>query len=1704
MQFRSLRLLLPLLPWALACGDIVLPGAGGNDTGTVSPEDDSSSGTSETKTPGPGLEDVTVGPQADTESPTGDALHPDGDDPDAASPDVLLPAGPGTPCATGAECASGFCVDGVCCYTACDAECMACTTALSGLPEGSCGPVQAGSDPKGTCPDDGAPSCGRTGVCDGKGACAQYSNATTCGATSCTDGVRTLAGTCDGQGQCTPGPTEPCAPFACSGNACAGECSSDQGCSAETWCDVSTGACVAKKAQGDKCQNGKGSHCESGFCVDGVCCESACDETCTACAALLTGAADGECRPAKDGTDPDSECADLGSAACATDGMCDGAGSCRLVQAATACVPGVCALGVATAPSLCDGAGACIAGTTTSCAPFACAGAVCAVECASGTDCSDGAYCEGGTCVATLATGAPCQSSSSCATGWCVDGVCCDGACVEACSACSAALTEAGDGTCAPVRGSTDPHGNCADLGAASCGTTGLCDAAGACAIYAAGTLCGSSSCSAGSELVAPACDGAGGCVASPAASCAPYTCGSSACKDSCDVDADCVAGHFCQVGACVPRLVAGAECSAANQCASGNCVDGVCCDTACGGLCEACSTALKGSGADGVCQPVGAGLDHGGECADSGATSCGTDGVCNGAGACRLYGAGAPCGDAGCSGGKATEASACDGEGTCVGGPSQVCSPFACDGLGCHVGCSTPAECEPGNACIDEACVGLLDDGAVCADGLECRSGHCTDGVCCNSACGGTCQACRAVLKGGGADGSCGPIDAGSDPGNECAATGAETCGTIGACDGSGACALHGSVAVCAAAACSSGVASAAANCNGAGACLPGPTTACGAYGCAATACRTKCNQNSDCASGFRCSPSETCVPFSGLGEPCTGGAQCTSGHCVEGVCCDGGCTGLCRSCLAAKKGGGLDGVCGEVAVGQDPDSECTDQGTSTCGNDGTCNGAGACRKYAAGTECKPPTCAAGKQTTAGVCNGSGSCNNGTSTNCTPYVCGATACLATCTKAADCSSGTCLNGACGGKLGNGAACIANSECSSSNCVDSVCCNTGCTGACQACSALRKGSGTDGTCGAVVVGTDPDDDCGATPASGCGLDGSCDGAGACRLHPTGTTCSAASCSAGTATPAGACTGTGTCAVGAAKPCAPYACGAAACNTTCSTAADCAGGQICLSGACVSPLANGAACSTGVQCSSTFCVDGVCCSGACTGICKACNVAGFVGTCSNVAVNTDPASECALQSASTCGTTGVCNGAGACQKYPAGTVCTAGSCASGVQSADGTCNGSGICTAGATTSCSPYVCGATACAATCAGDATCVAAAYCAGGKCLPKASNGSECSTAASCTSGHCVDGVCCDGACTGTCVACSNVKTGSTDGKCTSVKDKTDPDNECAAAAAGTCGQTGLCGDAGTCALYDSATQCIAPSCSGGVQVAAGICNGLGTCAAGASSQCSPFACGGTACTTTCVSDTNCAPGHYCSSGACLPLKANGVVCTVNGQCSSASCVDGVCCDSACTGTCRACSKAKTGSPDGTCTNVGSGADPDNECTDNGASKCEQDGACSGSGSCRIYSSGTVCIAASCASGSQTSAGLCDGAGNCKAGTASACTPYACGTSACVTSCTSSSNCVAGYVCNASKCILPLANGSTCTSAAVCSSGFCVDGVCCGSACTGTCKACSAAKTGYEDGVCEPIDGWDPDDECSGTSLCCFGICRQPSQCLL
>lgn len=257
-----------------------------------------------------------------------------------------------------------------------------------------------------------------------------------------------------------------------------------------------------------------------------------------------------------------------------------------------------------------------------------------------------------------------------------------------------------------------------------------------------------------------------------------------------CNGDADCTDtdGTYCSEGTCIPQKELGESCDAHTQCDSGFCPeDGVCCNANCIGSCQACTEAATGE-ADGTCAPVTMGTDPDGECAAEDPTTCGASGEgCNGDAAdpgCILFDAQTSCGGAACVDGEAGEESFCDGGGTCSPGNTTSCGAYACDdaGVACETTCVDGSDCASTHYCDGGTCVEKKSNGDGCTATDQCQSGFCPadDGVCCDAACSGTCEACL-VSKTGGANGTCDFVTNNTDPDAEC--SGLLTCNGAGAC---------------------------------------------------------------------------------------------------------------------------------------------------------------------------------------------------------------------------------------------------------------------------------------------------------------------------------------------------------------------------------------------------------------------------------------------------------------------------------------------------------------------------------------------------------------------------------------------------------------------------------------------------------------------------------------------------------------------------------------------------------------------------------------------------------------------------------------------------------------------------------------------------------------------------------------------------------
>ncbi|MDB4980834.1 MAG: uncharacterized protein JWM82_1586 [Myxococcales bacterium] len=555
---------------------------------------------------------------------------------------------------------------------------------------------------------------------------------------------------------------------------------------------------------------------------------------------------------------------------------------------------------------------------------------------------------------------------------------------------------------------------------------------------------------------------------------------------------------------------------------------------------------------------------------------------------------------------------------------------------------------------------------------------------------------------------------------------------------------------------------------------------------------------------------------------------------------------------------------------------------------------------------------------------------------------------------------------------------------------------------------------------------------------------------------------------------------------------------------------------------------GTLCSVYTDCATGHCADGVCCDSDCNGTCKVCNLNNKRGTCSQVQTGLEDPGTCVsdMSQPRFCDTTGVCTN----DSKATGKPCTAGGQCKSSYCIDGFCCGSpcnntcyscgnpgaeGICTA--ITAGLPDHSATTACDG---------ATQYCTGGGAcgMDKKANGNTCTVATDCGSGFCVDGLCCNSTCTGVCQAC-NVA-GSL-GKCVNVAPGTQDTNSTPACAgeqycdaAATC-QSGLKANGLTCS---DMSQCGSKNCVDGVccDSACGdtcyACNLPGT--VGTCSGLTPGSTDGVAC----KAPQYCSLGHACTIGK----KANGTTCVGDTECGSNLCVDGVCCESSCTGDCRSCAIA--GSL-GSCVAVPDGMDPRKKCQGNNA-VCS--GTCNGQGACRFPAQGAVCEPPGCSpsTGFITNGGTCDGAGHCSAVPSRECNGFRCytdpqGMAQCGKDCAHDPECALDYYCSAvagdggvgdggvgdggtadagagASCPKVFDLGHACDRNTQCGSGTCSDGVCCDNDCN-KCGSCNLPGTV---GHCVPVAaGTDPNNDCidsaSDPSGKCGGMCDGHARCL-
>lgn len=231
----------------------------------------------------------------------------------------------------------------------------------------------------------------------------------------------------------------------------------------------------------------------------------------------------------------------------------------------------------------------------------------------------------------------------------------------------------------------------------------------------------------------------------------------------------------------------------------------------------------------------------------------------------------------------------------------------------------------------------------------------------------------------------------------------------------------------------------------------------------------------------------------------------------------------------------------------------------------------------------------------------------------------------------------------------NGDPCDQDGECLFNNCYSnngpSICCNESCTDGCSSC---YQADHADSNLAQGECGVRPND------------------------APFGTQCTEAVvlelvCQLGQIS------------VDGIDSCNGYVCAAdeITCRTNCQQDNQCSEDFFCNANACVEQKATGGTCDRDRQCESGDCVDGFCCSSSCDGICQACNLPGFEGTCSQAqGAPVGDRGPCPGEN----GCAGVCGSQADECDYDPEQVCSDATCSAGIQSS-GLCGPNGVCEAG---------------------------------------------------------------------------------------------------------------------------------------------------------------------------------------------------------------------------------------------------------------------------------------------------------------------------------------------------------------------------------------------------------------------------------------
>lgn len=344
-------------------------------------------------------------------------------------------------------------------------------------------------------------------------------------------------------------------------------------------------------------------------------------------------------------------------------------------------------------------------------------------------------------------------------------------------------------------------------------------------------------------------------------------------CLSSCLFDVQCTPNAHCDEGSgsCVKDVPNSGACVQNSDCVSNYCYNGYCC--ASGFCCSGPSDCPSQFWATATCQfpPSCQGTRNDAECVD---------------GKCTM-------------GPPIPDDTACD-----QSYKAKDCGSYApiyCAGTLdqseplCPSWCFDNDQCQSGFHC-DQVCVLDLANGSPCDEESDCLSGHCQNSFCCDTGdCCGQAIDCNTLIWA--------EPSACSDPSN---------------CQG------FRRDALCVGARCTKS--DPIADDSG---CLLAIADTCDAYTnvvCSANIvqikppCLTGCTSNAHCDLDAHCEFGK-CVSDLNAGEACDTTMDCGDGlFCVEGLCCNSECKGLCRSCALP----GFEGTCVNIPAGLDPDAEC------------------------------------------------------------------------------------------------------------------------------------------------------------------------------------------------------------------------------------------------------------------------------------------------------------------------------------------------------------------------------------------------------------------------------------------------------------------------------------------------------------------------------------------------------------------------------------------------------------------------------------------------------------------------------------------------------------------------------------------------------------------------------------------------------------